>query len=244
MEVTMLSYMSEFIGTALLVLLGDGVCAAVNLEKSGFKGGGAVYIMLGWGLAVMLPAMAFGAQSGAHFNPVLTVGLAVIGAFPWAAVPGYIVAQMLGGLVGAILVWVVYRPQFAATEDADTIRGTFCTSPQVRNIPQNILYEAAATFALVFFIVAIGHAGMTNVSDVGLNYFFVYAIIMSCGFSLGGTTGFAMNPARDLSPRIAHAILPIPNKGSSDWGYALVPVVGPLIGAILGALLASAVILG
>ncbi|MDO4289409.1 MAG: MIP/aquaporin family protein [Eubacterium sp.] len=242
MEITTLSYLSEFVGTALLVLLGDGVCASLNLEKSGFKGAGPVYCMLGWGLAVMLPAMAFGVHSGAHFNPVLTIALAVIGSFPWAAVPGYIIAQMLGGFVGAVCVWIVFRPQFEATEDSGIILGTFCTAPQVRNIPQNILCEAAATFALLFFIVTLGNN--PGASDVSLNYFFIYGIIMSCGFSLGSTTGFAMNPARDISPRLAHAVLPITHKGSSDWGYAIVPVVGPLIGAILGALLGSVFVIG
>lgn len=242
MEVTMLSYLSEFVGTALLVLLGDGVCASLNLEKSGFKNAGPVFCMLGWGLAVMLPAMAFGVHSGAHFNPVLTIALAVIGSFPWAAVPGYIIAQMVGGFVGAILVWLVFRPQFNATEDAAAIKGTFCTGPQVRSIPQNIFCEAAATFCLLFFIVMLGNTA--GAGDVGLNYFFIYGIIMSCGFSLGSTTGFAMNPARDIGPRLAHAILPIPHKGDSDWSYAIVPVVGPLIGAVLGALVASVFLIG
>lgn len=233
------AYIAEFIGTILLVLLGDGVCASLSLDGSLFKGAGPIYTMLGWGLAVMLPAMAFGTQSAAHFNPALTISLAVIGAFPWSGVLGYIVAQMLGGFVGAILVYVVFHDQFKLTLDngaaKEDLRGIFCTGPAIRNLPMNVIGEAFATFALVFFIVSIG-TGAKLVGDVGLNYFFVYGIIMSCGFSLGSTTGFAMNPARDTSPRLAYAVL---FHGDADWGYAWVPIVGSLIGGIVGALLAS-----
>ncbi len=234
----MIPYLSEFIGTAMLVILGDGVCASLALDGSLFKGAGPVYTMLGWGLAVMLPAMAFGAQSGAHFNPCLTVALAVIGAFDWGMVPGYIIAQMLGGFVGACLVALVFKDQFALSKkngyEDGAIRGVFCTGPAIPNTVMNFIGELAATFFLVFFIVCI----TPTAGDVGLNYFFVYAIIMSCGFSLGSTTGFAMNPARDTAPRLAYTVL---FKGDGAWGYSWIPIVGPLVGGILGALLGSVV---
>lgn len=237
---TFYPYLAEFIGTAMLVALGLGVNASNGLEGSLFKGSGAVYTMLGWGAAVALPAMSFGAQSAAHYNPVLTIGLACAGSFSWALVPGYIIAQMLGGILGAIIMWVVFRDQFELTEktfgedSVGTCRGIFCTGPAIPNPMQNLLGELVATFFLVFFITCIPSAA----GAVGLNYFFVYAIIMSCGFSYGATTGFAMNPARDTAPRIAYAILPFKYK-DADWGYAWIPIVGPLIGSILGALLGS-----
>jgi glycerol uptake facilitator protein len=230
----MVPYLSEFIGTALLVLLGDGVGATCTLKKTLFAGSSTVYIMLGWGLAVMLPAMAFGAQSGAHFNPALTIALAVAGKFKWSLVPGYIIAQMLGGFVGACLVMLNWKDHFkdakeSGVDDA-TLRGIFCTGPAIRNLGTNCMNEAFATFALVFFIVCI----TPTAGDVGLNYWFVNAIILSCGFSLGSTTGFAMNPARDTAPRAAFSLV---MKGDGDWAYAWVPIVGPIIGGILGALL-------
>jgi glycerol uptake facilitator protein len=238
----MYPYLSEFIGTCMLVILGDGVCASNGLEGSLFKGSGPVYVMIGWGLAVALPAMAFGYQSAAHFNPVLTIAMAVIGSFPWSMVPGYILAQMCGGFLGAIIVWLIYKDQFALTEKTfgedsiGTCRGTFCTGPAIRNLGQNFFGELAATFFLVFLIVCITPTAAT----VGLNYWFVFAIIMCCGFSLGSTTGFAMNPARDTAPRLAYALLPFKYK-DADWKYAWVPILGPLCGAILGGLLGSVV---
>jgi len=238
-------YLAEFVGTLLLVFMGDGVCANVSLEKSNFQGSGPVFIVIGWGLAVALPAMAFGGVSGAHYNPALTIALATIGSFDWSMVPGYIIAQMLGGFCGAVLVWVVYKPHFDITEDKDAIRGSFCTTPGIRSMGANIVGEAAATFMLLFLIVAIGNAGsgMNGIATgTGMNYWFVAAIIMTCGYSLGGTTGFAMNPARDTAPRFAHSILPIPNKGDSDWGYAIVPIIGSIVGGILGAVVANGLI--
>lgn len=226
----MLPYLAEFIGTALLVLLGDGVCANVNLSKSGMKGGGTVHIALGWAAAVMIPAFIFGAASGASFNPALTIALAADGSFEWAMVPGYVVAQMLGGFVGAILVWILFKKQFDAEEDAATILGVFSTGPSIHSTGWNIVSEAIATFILVFAIKGMGQVEGMNGLQGNIA---VFAIIMACGMSTGGTTGYAMNPARDLSPRIAHAVLPIPNKGGSNWGYALVPVVGSIVGALL-----------
>lgn len=226
----MLPYLAEFIGTALLVLLGDGVCANVNLNKSGMKGGGTVHITLGWAAAVMIPAFIFGAASGASFNPALTIALAADGSFDWAMVPGYVVAQMAGGFVGAWLVWLLFKKQFDAEEDAGTILGVFSTGPSIPNTGWNIVSEAIATFILVFAIKGMGQVvGMNGLQG----NIAVFAIIMACGMSTGGTTGYAMNPARDLGPRLAHACLPIPNKGGSNWGYAIVPVVGPIVGALL-----------
>ncbi len=237
---TFYPYLAEFIGTAMLVALGLGTNASNSLEGSLFKGAGPVYVMMGWGLAVMLPAMAFGAQSAAHYNPVLTLGLAIAGLFSWKLVFGYMVAQMLGGIVGACLMWVVFRDQFDLTEKTfkeesiGTNRGVFCTGPGIDNPVQNLIGELMATFFLVFFITTIP----SMAGSIGLNYFFVNCIIMSCGFSYGATTGFAMNPARDTAPRIAYAILPFHYK-DPNWKYAWIPIVGPLIGSILGALLGS-----
>ena len=226
----MAAYLGEFLGTALLVLLGDGVCANVNLNKSGFQGGGLVIITIGWGLAVLLPAAIFCGICPASYNPALTIALCADGTLPWSVCVGYIIAEMLGGILGGILVWITFKPQFDATEDPAAIKGTFCTAPGVRNIPWNILQEAVATFWLVFAIKGFANSGVV---DGGVSKFFVWAIIVSCGMSFGGLIGYAMNPARDIGPRIAHQILPIKHKGDSDWGYAIVPIAGPIIGGLL-----------
>lgn len=228
-------YLAEFIGTTMVVFMGLSVNAANSLNGSLFKGSGAVFCMMGWGLAYALPAMCFGQSSGPIFNPCFTIGLATAGVFKWSLVPGYIIAQMLGGFVGAVLMYVFYKDQFDATDNSRTILNCFATSPAIPNMPQNILCEAILTMMLVIFAVNIP----VEARNMGMGYLYIWLVIMAIGYSLGGTTGFAMNPARDLSPRIAHAILPIPNKGSSDWGYAIVPIVGPLIGALLGALLGT-----
>ena len=217
----MLPYISEFIGTMLLILLGDGVVANVNLDRSGMKGAGAVQITFAWGLAVLVPAFIFGSSSGAHFNPALTIALAAIGNFSWSMVPGYVIAQFAGAFVGAVLVYVLFAGQFEATKDQGIKLGVFCTGPSIANTGLNLLSEIIGTFVLVY------------ASSMGLNYFFVFAIIVSIGMSLGGLTGYAINPARDLGPRLAHAVLPIPGKGDSNFGYAWIPVVGPIIGALL-----------
>ena len=234
----MLPYIAEFIGTMLLILLGDGVVANVNLNKSGMKGGGSVQITLAWGLAVLIPAYIFGAASGASFNPALTIALAVDGSLAWSMVPGYLAAQFAGAFVGAILVYILFKGQFDATEDQKTKLGVFCTSPSIPNLPLNILSEAIGTFVLVFAI-----KGLANVPDIasGVDKLFVFGIIVSVGMSLGGLTGYAINPARDLGPRLAHTILPIKGKGDSNWGYAIVPLVGPIIGAIAAVLLYGAI---
>ncbi len=229
----MLPYIAEFVGTALLILLGDGVVANVNLNKSGMKGAGAVQITLAWGLAVMVPAFIFGNASGASFNPALTIALAAGGFFDWAMVPGYIVAQMLGGFVGAVIVYLLFKDQFDATEDGPTKRGVFCTAPSVPNMGRNLFAEAVATFVLVFAILGLNQVPSL---DAGTGKLLVFGIIVACGMSLGGLTGYAMNPARDLAPRIAHAVLPIKGKCDSNFKYGLVvPVFGPIIGALVAA---------
>jgi glycerol uptake facilitator protein len=206
----------------------------VTLNKSGMKGAGSIQITLAWGLAVMVPAFIFGAASGAHFNPALTIALALDGSMSWALVPGYILAQFAGAILGAVIVYLMFKDQFDATEDPGTKLGVFSTGPSIPNLPRNIFCEAVATFVLVFAIKGIGQVdGIAG----GLSNLLVFGIIVSIGMSLGGLTGYALNPARDIGPRIAHAFLPIKGKGSSNWGYAIVPLVGPVIGAIVAVLL-------
>ncbi len=238
------AYIFEFIGTLVLVLLGDGVCAACSLNKSKAKGGGWVVIALAWGFAVMMGVLIAGPVSGAHLNPAVTLGLAVAGKFAWGQVLGYVVAQMLGGFVGALLVYVFYKDHYKATADQpDTMLGTFCTMPAIANTWRNFLCEVIATCLLVFVILALATNG--NAFSVGgaaastgsLGSWPVTCLIMSIGMSLGGTTGYALNPARDLSPRCAHAVLPIAGKRDSGWSYSWIPVVGPMLGAALGGLL-------
>ena len=234
----MLPYIAEFLGTMILIILGDGVVANVNLNKSGMKGGGTVQITIAWGLAVMLPACIFGAASGASFNPALTLALAIDGSFAWSMVPGYIAAQFAGAFVGGAVVYLLFKGQFDATEDQATKLGVFCTAPSVPNLGLNIFSEAVGTFILVFAI-----KGMANVPELtdGLGKFIVFGIIVSIGRSLGGLTGYAINPARDLGPRLAHAVLPIKGKGSSNWGYGIVTLTGPVIGAVAAVLLFGAI---
>lgn len=224
-------YIGEFVGTMLLVLLGDGVCANVTLNGSGFKNAGHVIITIGWGCAVALPAACFGSICHASYNPALTLAGCLFGDWGMDILAGYIIAEMLGGFVGAILVWIAFKPQFDASADlGDGLRGIFCTGPGVRNIPYNMLQEGIATFWLVFAILGASSLGST----------YVFFIIVSCGMSFGGLTGYAMNPARDTAPRIAFAILPINGKTDPDWGYALVPIIGPIVGAIVAFLLYNA----
>ncbi|WP_294083575.1 MIP/aquaporin family protein [Proteiniphilum sp. UBA5384] len=219
----------EFIGTAVLILLGDGVVANVVLKGTKGYGSGWAVISIAWGLAVFVGAFISGPYSGAHLNPALTVGLALAGQFS-GNIGGYIVAQILGGIVGAMLVYVFYKPHFDAEENQDTKLGVFCTIPAIRNYFYNFLSEVIGTFLLVFgilFAVKDG-TGFDGPFPVGL-------LIIAIGMSLGGTTGYAINPARDLGPRIAHFILPIKGKRDSDWAYSWVPVVGPIVGAVLAA---------
>ncbi len=225
----MTQYIFEFIGTLVLVLLGDGVCAACSLNKSKAKGAGWVVIALGWGLAVMMGVLVAGPVSGAHLNPAVTLGLAIAGTFPWASVLGYIVAQM-------------HKDHYKATADQpDTILGTFCTMPAISNPYRNFVCEVIATCLLVFVILALGTKGNAfiaagqDASTGSLGSWPVTCLIMSIGMSLGGTTGYALNPARDLSPRCAHAVLPIAGKRDSGWSYSWIPVCGPMVGAAIAA---------
>jgi glycerol uptake facilitator protein len=224
-------YLAEFLGTALLVLLGDAVVANVVLKKTKGNNTGLIVIAFGWALAVAIPVFIFGPISGGSFNPALTIALAVIGKFPWNQVPGYIVAQMLGGFVGACIVYLQYKDHFDATDDADTKRAVFCTGPAIKNTVNNFISEFIGTFVLVFTLLGFVN---TKLAD-GLGGFVVGGIILVIGLSLGGTTGYAINPARDLGPRIAHALLPIKDKKGSDWWYAWIPVVAPICGAIVAA---------
>jgi glycerol uptake facilitator protein len=225
-------FFAELIGTALLILLGNGVVAGVLLKNSKAEGAGWLVITVAWGLAVTFGVYTVGSVSGAHLNPAVTLALAATGAFEWAQVPVYIIAQMLGAILGACLVYVHYLPHWAKTDDADLKRAVFCTAPAERHTLSNFISEFIGTFVLMFGLSALG----ANKFAEGLNPLAVGALVLSIGLSLGGSTGYAINPARDLGPRIAHALLPIPNKGHSDWGYAWIPVVAPILGGIAGAM--------
>lgn len=225
-------YFGEFLGTLILVLLGDGVVANVSLNKSKAKDAGWIVVTTAWGLAVAIAAYTTGWVSGAHLNPAVTIGFAAIGNMPWALVPGYIIAQILGAIAGAVLVYVSYRDHFAITDNPDVKLGIFCTAPAIKNYKWNMITEIIGTIMLVLGILGINHSnnGVGPLSAL-LAGFLVWVI----GLSLGGPTGYAINPARDLGPRIAHAFLPIPGKRDSDWSYAMIPVIGPIIGGVLGA---------
>ena len=228
----------EFIGTMILILMGDGVCANVSLEKSKAKGAGWVVVTFAWGLAVMCGVFVAGPYTGAHLNPAVSIGLALAGSFDWNLVVPYIIAQMLGGFVGAVLVYIYFKDHYDATSDADAKLGTFCTIPAIRNKGRNLVSEVIGTFVLVYVILAIGNVGNTPELGMGsLGAFPVTFLIVAIGMSLGGTTGYAINPARDLAPRFAHFLLPIKGKRDSDWSYSWVPVVGPIIGGAIAAAL-------
>ena len=236
-------FVGELIGTMLLILLGDGVVANVVLGKTKGNSGGWIVITTAWALAVFVGAYASAVVSGAHLNPAVTIGLAVGGGFSWGNVPVYIIAQMLGAFIGAVLVWLAYFQHWGATPDPGAKLAVFSTGPAIRNTVWNLVTEIIGTFVLMFGIFAIrgtvmdpeGTATAVNMGALGIIpvAFLVWAI----GLSLGGPTGYAINPARDLGPRIAHFLLPIPGKGSSDWGYSWIPVVGPIIGAVIAGLL-------
>ena len=234
----MQAYLSEFIGTLILILLGDGVVAAVLLRNSKAEHSGWIVITFGWGMAVAI-AVYVALISGAHINPAVTVGLASVGAFPWAQVPGYIIAQLLGAFVGAVLVWITYYDHWKETDDPVLKLGVFSTIPQIRNTVPNFITEVIGTAMLLFGVLAI----VTN-ADVALVPLSVGFLVLAIGLSLGGPTGYAINPARDLGPRIAHAVLPIPGKGDSDFSYGWIPIVAPLVGGIIGAVLWSILGLG
>ncbi len=233
---------AETIGTMMLVLLGCGVCANTSLQGSKGQGAGWLTVNVGWGFAVAISVYCVNAFSGAHLNPAVTFGMAAIGRTPWADVPAYLGGQFVGALVGSALVWLAYLPHWSGTEPATKL-GVFCTAPAIRHPLSNVLCELIGTFVLVLGILAIlTPENLTPESglDTGLGPFLVGVLVWAIGMSLGGPTGYAINPARDLGPRIAHAVLPIAGKGGSDWRYAWVPVAGPLAGGVLGALFYSA----
>jgi glycerol uptake facilitator protein len=231
------AFLGEMLGTLILILLGNGVVACALLKNSFGEGSGWLVITTGWGFAVIcgvLVALVLG--SDAHINPAITIGVA-IATGDWSQVPSYITAQMLGAILGAALVWLHYLPHWGATDDTGAKRACFCTSPAIRHLPSNFLSEAIGTFVLVF-VAAVIFSGRLAPDGLapGFGPFLVGILVWGIGLSLGGPTGYAINPARDLGPRIAHAILPIPGKGDSGWDYAAIPVAGPLTGAVLGGL--------
>lgn len=238
-------YLAEAIGTMIVVLLGDGVVANVVLDRTKGQNSGWIVITMGWAVAVTIAVYAVGRISGAHLNPAVTIALATIGSFPWHDVPGYLAAQMLGAFLGAVLVWLAYFPHWRATADPASKLGVFCTGPAIRHAGPNAISEIIGTAVLVFGILAIaanaqtltrpGDVDLSVVFSRGLQPLLVGVLVLGIGLSLGGATGYAINPARDLGPRIAHAILPISGKGSSDWAYAWIPVIAPIVGGIAGA---------
>lgn len=240
-------YVAEFIGTAILILLGNGVVANVVLRDTKGNNAGWIVICAGWGFAVFTAVLCVGQFSGAHLNPAVTVGLAVAGAFEWELVARFVSAQMTGAIAGAILVYIFYKPHYDATDDADAKLATFCTAPNIRTLPFNFFSEVVATFVLVyavllmaepsFTIPGLGPEGKIPVGLGSIGALPVGLIVFVIGLSLGGTTGYAINPARDLGPRIAHFLLPIKGKRDSDWSYAAIPVIGPIVGGALAALL-------
>jgi glycerol uptake facilitator protein len=243
----MQAFVAELVGTMILVIFGDGVVANVVLRRTKGNQGGWIVITTGWGLGVAIAVYVVGRISGAHLNPAVSIGLAAIGQFEWSQVGPYIAAQLIGGVLGGVVVWLAYLPHFAATEDQGAKLAVFCTGPEIRSAGANFLTELIGTAMLLFGVLGIaananefvgepGGVDLSAVFSTGLNPLLVGFLVWAIGLSLGGPTGYAINPARDLGPRIAHAILPIAGKGSSDWAYAWVPILGPIAGGILGAL--------
>lgn len=227
----MTNFLAELIGTALLILLGDGVVAGVVLRGTKSENAGWIVITVGWALAVAFAVYAVGRVSDAHLNPAVTLALAATGQFDWSETPLYVAGQMTGAFLGACLVYLHYLPHWSHTPDPATKLAVFCTAPAIRHRFSNVLSEFLGTFVLLFGLSALG----VNSFAEGLKPLAVGALVLAIGLSLGGTTGYAINPARDLGPRLAHALLPIPGKGGSDWGYAWIPVAAPVLGGICGA---------
>jgi glycerol uptake facilitator protein len=225
---------AEVIGTAILILLGNGVVAGVLLNESKAQNAGWIVITFGWGMAVMVGVYAVGQFSGAHLNPAVTLGFASIGLTDWGDVPKYLAGEFVGAFIGATLVWLAYLNHWDATEDPGLKLACYSTAPAIRNTPANIITEVIGTFMLVFGVLAI--VANEAPAQSGLVALLVGLLVFGIGLSLGGPTGYAINPARDLGPRIMHAILPIAGKGPSDWEYAWIPVVAPIVGGVLGAL--------
>lgn len=231
-------FTAELIGTAILILLGDGVVAAVLLNRSKAQNAGWIVITFGWGIAVAVAVFAVVDFSGAHINPAVTIGLAATGVTEWGDVPLYVLGQFAGAILGAILVYLAYLPHWVDTEDPGTKLAVFSTGPAIRNYGQNLVTEVIGTAILLFGV--LGIVNNEGAEQSGLAPLLVGFLVVGIGLSLGGPTGYAINPARDLGPRIAHAALPIAGKGESDWSYAWVPVAGPIIGGIIGAALYNA----
>lgn len=235
------AFTAELLGTFLLILMGCGVVANVILKGTKGQGGGWIVITTGWALGVYIGVVVAGPYSGAHLNPAVTLSLALAGDFPWPEVPAYLAAQFAGAMLGALLTWLVYRDHFDATDDPGTQLAVFSTAPAIRNLPVNLLGEIAGTFVLLFTIFHFTDATLDNPGTViglgSLGALPVALLVWGIGLSLGGTTGYAINPARDLGPRIIHALVPMKHKGPGGWGYSWVPVAGPIAGGILAALL-------
>jgi glycerol uptake facilitator protein len=228
------NFLAELIGTAILIILGDGVVAGVLLTKSKAQNAGWIVITAGWGFAVAIAVYAVGSFSGAHINPAVTIGFAANGTLPWGDVPVYLAGQFVGAFIGAVVVYLHYLPHWGATDDPGLKLAVFSTGPAIRNPVSNTLSEVIGTFVLVFGVLAI--VANAEPGSSGLTPLLIGILVFAIGLSLGGPTGYAINPARDLGPRIAHAVLPIAGKGSSDWEYSWVPVAGPIVGGVLGAL--------
>ncbi|WP_150452065.1 MIP/aquaporin family protein [Arenibacter lacus] len=237
----MTPFIAEIIGTMLLILLGGGVVANVVLNLTKGQNSGWIVITTGWALAVYVGVVVAAPYSGAHLNPAVSISLAVAGLFPWMEVPSYVLAQFIGAMLGAFLVWAMYKKHFDATKDNGLKKAVFCTDPAIRNTGANFISELIGTFVLIFAVLYFTDATIVDQETViglgSLGALPVAFVVWAIGLSLGGTTGYAINPARDLGPRIIHAILPIRGKGNSDWSYAWIPVVGPIMGGTLAALL-------
>jgi glycerol uptake facilitator protein len=228
------NFLAEVIGTAILIILGDGVVAGVLLARSKAQNSGWIVITAGWAFAVAVAVYAVGSISGAHINPAVTIGLAAIGGLGWDQVPLYLAGQFIGAFIGGVIVWLHYLPHWAETDDPGLKLAVFSTGPAIRNTTTNVISEVIGTFVLVFGVLAI--VANAAPGDSGLTPLLIGFLVFAIGLSLGGPTGYAINPARDLGPRIAHAVLPIAGKGSSDWAYSWIPVAGPIVGGVLGAL--------
>ena len=239
----MTPFIAEIVGTFLLIFLGCGVNANVSLNKTYGSGSGWIVITTGWALAVYIGVVVAGPISGAHINPAVSIGLALAGEFPIYDVPKYILAQFIGAMLGAFLVWLTHLEHFKATEDGATKRGVFCTAPAIKNTPINFLCEMTGTFVLLFAILFFTDATLSSSNAIiglgSLGALPVALLVWVIGLALGGTTGYAINPARDLGPRIVHALVPMDNKGSNGWGYSWIPAVAPIVGGVLAALLAN-----
>lgn len=233
----MTAYIYEFIGTAILILLGNGVVANVLLTKSKGQNGGWIVITFGWAIAVFVAVIVSSKNSGAHLNPAVSIGLAAAGKFSWQLVPAYVLSQIAGAFTGAVLVWLTYKKHYDETTEAGLIEATFCTAPAIPHVLNNLFTEIIGTFVLVFAVLylAAPQIGIGSVDALPVSL-----VVLGIGLSLGGPTGYAINPARDFGPRLAHAFLPIGYKGINNWGYSWIPIIGPVIGAVLAALVFKA----